>query len=113
MVQTVGKRHTELALMLGTLFTPDKALSIGLIDSVVADKEEALAQAEQMLTQLMKIPSEARHVSKMLLRQDLLDRLSKNKEEDIDHFANFIVQPVIQKPMGMYLEALKNKSKKK
>ena len=23
-------------------------------------------------------------------------RLSKNKEEDIDHFANFIVQPVIQ-----------------
>ena len=61
----------------------------------------------------MKIPSEARHVSKMLMRQETLDKLVNNKEEDIEHFANFVTQPVIQKPLGMYLEALKAKSKKK
>ena len=30
----VGHRHTELALMLGTLFTAEQALAIGMIDEV-------------------------------------------------------------------------------
>ena len=34
MLNTVGQRHTELALQLGTLFTADQALSIGLVDKV-------------------------------------------------------------------------------
>jgi len=113
MVGTVGTRQTELALMLGTLFSTQQALSIGLVDSMVDNKEEALAEAEAVITKLMKIPSEARHVSKMLMRQDLYDSLSNKKTEDIDFFANFIVQPAIQKPMGMYLQALQNKSKNK
>ena len=61
----------------------------------------------------MRIPSEARHVSKMLMRQETLDKLTRDKEADIEHFANFITQPIIQKPLGQYLEALKAKSKKK
>ena len=34
MLNTVGQRQTELALQLGTLFTADQALSIGLVDKV-------------------------------------------------------------------------------
>jgi len=113
MVQTVGDRQTEIALMLGTLFSTDKALSIGLIDQLVSNKEEALEEASKIVLSLMKIPSEARHISKMLMRQDLYDRLANNRDEDIDRFTTFITQPVIQKPMGMYLEALKNKKKNK
>ena len=113
MLNTVGQRHTELALMLGTLFTADQAREIGLVDAVVTDREECVQAAHQMVTKLIKIPSEARHVSKMLMRQETLDKLVNNKEEDIEHFANFVTQPVIQKPLGMYLEALKAKSKKK
>ena len=41
------------------------------------------------------------------------DRLTRDREADIEHFANFVTQPVIQKPLGKYLEALKAKSKKK
>ena len=41
------------------------------------------------------------------------DRLTRDREADIEHFANFVTQPVIQKPLGQYLEALKAKSKKK
>ena len=62
---------------------------------------------------MTRIPSEARHVSKMLMRQDTLNKLIENKKADIEHFANFVTQPVIQKPLGKYLEALKAKSKKK
>ena len=80
---------------------------------VVQDRETCLAEAHKTVSTMMKIPSEARHVSKMLMRQETLDRLTKNKEADIEHFATFITQPVIQKPLGKYLEALKAKSKKK
>ena len=34
MLNTVGQRQTELALQLGTLFTAEQALSIGLVDKV-------------------------------------------------------------------------------
>jgi len=113
MVNTIGQRQTELALMLGTLFTAQQALSIGMVDEVVDNREDCMASAHKVASKLSKIPSEARHVSKMLMRQPTLDKLTSNKQDDIDHFAKFIVQPIIQKPMGMYLEALKAKSKKK
>ena len=80
---------------------------------VVDNREECLTEAQNMVLKMMKIPSEARHVSKMLMRQETLDKLTKDKEADIDHFANFVTQPIIQKPLGKYLEALKAKSKKK
>ena len=35
MLNTVGQRQTELALQLGTLFTAEQALSIGLVDKVL------------------------------------------------------------------------------
>ena len=51
-------------------------------------------------------------VSLGLMRQPTIDKLANGKTEDIGYFCNFIQQPQIQKPMGMYLEALKKKSKK-
>jgi len=113
MLNTVGHRQTELALMLGTLFTADEALSIGMVDKVVNSREECIEAANKVVGQLTRIPSEARHVTKMLMREPTLAKLTTDKKTDIDFFVNFITQPKIQKPMGMYLEALKNKSKKK
>merc|ERR1740137_89024 len=112
MVNAIGQRQTELALMLGTLFNPQQALSIEMVDQVVDNREECLAATHKIVSQLSKIPSEARHVSKMLMRQPTLDSLTSNKQEDIEYFAKFIQQPIIQKPMGMYLEALKAKSRR-
>jgi len=113
MVNTIGTRQTELALMLGTLFTAEQALKIGLVDEVVADRDAVLAAANKVALQLSRIPSEARHVTKMLMREPTLEKLTRDKQADIQHFTNFITQPEIQKPMGRYLEALKNKSRKK
>ena len=47
------------------------------------------------------------------MRGKYVDQLIKNKEQDLDYFVNFISKPEVQKSMGMYLEALKAKSKKK
>jgi len=113
MQNTIGFRQTELALMKGTLFSTEEALKVGLIDKAVASREECLTEATNFVRGMMKIPSEARHVSKMLMRGKYVEQLANYKEQDIDHFVNFITKPEIQKPMGMYLEALKAKSKKK
>lgn len=53
MLNTIGQRQTELALQLGTLFTADQALSIGLVDKVVEDRAECLAEAHKMVTTIM------------------------------------------------------------
>jgi 3,2-trans-enoyl-CoA isomerase len=113
MVNTIGTRQTELALMLGTLFTSQQALAIGLVDEVVEEREAVVAAAHRVAGRLAAIPPEARHVTKMLLRQPTLDRLASDTEGDIDHFSTFIQKPQIQTPMGRYLEALKSKGKKK
>jgi len=112
MVNTIGTRQTELALMMGTLFTSEQALAIGLVDEVHDDHAAVLAAATKKALQLSKIPKEARHITKMLMRQPTIDKLAHGKTEDIGYFCNFIQQPQIQKPMGMYLDALKKKSKK-
>lgn len=110
MVNTIGQRQTELALMMGTLFTSQQALKIGMVDQVVDTREECFEAAHKVVSHLAKIPSEARYVSKMLMRQPTLDKLTSSKQADIDHFAHFITQPIVQKPLGMYLEALKAKA---
>ena len=79
----------------------------------MADRDAVLAAANRVALQLSRIPSEARHVTKMLMREPTLEKLTRDKQADIQHFTHFITQPEIQKPMGRYLEALKNKSKKK
>merc|ERR1712080_355986 len=109
----IGLRHTELSLMLGTLYTTEQALRIGMVDEMVADRAEALSAAHRVASQLARIPREARHISKMMMRQPTLEKLTMDKQADIDLFCKFIVQPQIQKPIGLYLEALKKKSSKK
>ena len=50
MLNAIGQRQTELALQLGTLFTADQALSIGLVDKVVEDRDECLVEAHKMVS---------------------------------------------------------------
>ena len=56
MINTVGVRQTEMALQLGTLFSSEEALKIGLIDEVAPDLASATAQAESKLKEFLKIP---------------------------------------------------------
>jgi len=113
MTQAIGFRKSLLALMLGTSFTAQEALSIGLIDEMVADTEEAHLKTDVIMKKFMKIPGFAFHATKMQMRNDLYERLNNNREKDVDRFVEFIMKPEVQKQLGAYLEALKNKAKKK
>ncbi|XP_058820011.1 enoyl-CoA delta isomerase 1, mitochondrial-like [Topomyia yanbarensis] len=112
MRNTISRRDAELALTLGTLFTTDEALKVGLIDEVASTKEEALAKAASFLDRFRKISPQARSMTKQALRSKDIMELEDNRSQDVDLFVYAVSQPKVQQSLELYLEALKKKSTK-
>jgi len=106
MLNVIGQRQTELALMLGTLFSPDEALQIGLVDKVVPDLASATEVAQAQLQAFLKIPAMARYMSKMVVREATVKRLASCLEKDTETFVQFALSAPVQKGLGKYLESL-------
>lgn len=130
LVRTIGYRQAELALALGTLFPPDKALSVGLVDVVVPEEEsessggDGLLNKDQASNKLFqkayaqarlfaKIPPPARVASKLLTRDEHIKDMIAKRDADTAHFCGFVTHKVVQHSLTAYVEALKKKSKKK
>ncbi|KAM4531814.1 enoyl-CoA delta isomerase 1, mitochondrial [Odontesthes bonariensis] len=108
MINTVGHRHTEMALELGLLYNPTEALKIGLVDQLVPE-DQVLTTATQTMSKWLTIPEHARQITKSMMRKPTIDKLTSNRDVDIQHFVNFITKDSIQKSLRMYLEMLKRK----
>lgn len=57
MVNTIGLRETELALQMGKLYSPQEALSVGLVDQVSA-LDEVPAAVTATMKQWLKVPGD-------------------------------------------------------
>ena len=110
MVDTIGRRQAELALSLGTLFTAEQALEIGLVDSLVP-KDSIQNKAVEEATRWAAMVPQARVASKLLTRQERIDALKSKRQHDIDYFVGFITQKEVQDNLGAYLEMLLTKKK--
>ena len=108
-IRTIGFRKAEKALTLGTLFSPEDALQVGLVDEVVKS-DLVLKRSHEIASQFTKIPPLARSGSKMLSRKTYLDELIACRDEDISYFCNFIQNDTVQRGLGSYLEKLKQKT---
>ncbi|XP_041829929.1 enoyl-CoA delta isomerase 1, mitochondrial [Melanotaenia boesemani] len=108
MVNTVGHRNTEMALELGLLYSPSEALKIGLVDQLVPE-DQVLTTAMQTMTKWLAIPEHARQITKSMMRKPTVDKLTSNREADVQNFVSFITKDSIQKSLCMYLEMLKRK----
>lgn len=108
MTNTVGHRHTELALQLGLLYSPAEALKIGLVDQLVP-QEQLMTAAAQTMEQWLAIPDHARQLSKSMMRKPTMDRLRSCREADTKNFVSFITKDSIQKSLRVYLEMLKKR----
>lgn len=108
MVNTIGHRQAELALQLGSIYTPQQALQIKLVDQIVAQKD-VLETAEKQMDLWCKIPSEARGITKKSLRRPLLDRFALNRDNDLKEFVNQITSDHVQHSIKEYLKQLKEK----
>ncbi|XP_034232488.1 enoyl-CoA delta isomerase 1, mitochondrial-like [Thrips palmi] len=107
MKDAVGRRQAEMALTAGKMFSTQEALNIGLIDKMVSNKEEAIAEAQKFIAQFAKIPPLARRMTKESIRQEGIKYMEENAIDDLKAFMDLVVQPNIQKGLGMYLEAMK------
>lgn len=109
MIRTIGFRRAEEALSLGTLFSPEDALNIGLVDKIVKI-DVVLQRSYEVASKFAKMPPQARFGSKMLARKAYIDELAASRGEDTDYFCTFIQNDAVQKGLGSYLEKLKQKS---
>ena len=108
MVNTIGLRNAELSLGLGLLYSPQEALGIGLVDKVVPG-DAVMSNALDEAARWAKIPAQARVASKLLTRQEYIDRLEATRAKDNDDFCAFIRNEQVQKDLGRYLDGLKKK----
>lgn len=109
MKNTIPARTAEMALTLGTLFSTEEALRIGMIDEIAVDKADALAKSETFLARFKKIPPMARALSKQNFRIKDIQELEDNRTSDIDLFEAAVSNPKVQKSLELYIEALKSK----
>lgn len=108
MINTVGHRTTEMALQLGLLYSPAEALKIGLVDQLVPE-DQVLTTATETMTKWLAVPEHARQLTKSMMRKPTIDKLTSNREADVNNFVKFITKDSIQKSLGMYLEMLKRR----
>lgn len=107
MKNCISHREAEMALTLGTMFTTEEALKIGMIDELAVDKADAINKCEKFLLKFQKINPEARKATKMTLRGADIVELERTREDDIDIFAKFVTQKDIQKSLGLYMAVMK------
>jgi Delta3-Delta2-enoyl-CoA isomerase len=118
-IDVIGKRQAELALLLGTLFPPQRALQIGLVDDLVVlssndddtsnDKVQEVAQRKA--AEFIRIPPKARVAAKELTRGAQIGKLRDHREEDTEFFSSFVTSDTVQKTLGSYLEMLAKRKK--
>ncbi|XP_004521523.1 enoyl-CoA delta isomerase 1, mitochondrial [Ceratitis capitata] len=111
-LNVVPRRVAEQAITQGKLFTTAEAHHVGLVDDVVNTKEEAIAKCEQFIASFKNVNPYARALTKQQFRIKELQELEQQREKDLQIFLGLIMQPSVQKAMGIYLEGLKKKSKK-
>ena len=109
LIRTIGFRKAEEALSLGTLFSPEKALEVGLVDQLVS-RDMVLDRSYEVASKFAKIPSQARYASKMLTRRKHLDHFVKNREWDANYICSLILSEPVQKGLGAYLANLSKQS---
>lgn len=110
MQNAIGRRMTELSLQLGSMYNPEQALRIGMLDEIASD-EDVMEIALKKASEFAKIPSAARTASKMLMRQSTVDRLRSNQDQDTDRFVGFCMQESVQRDLGAYMDSLKARKK--
>ncbi|XP_049874318.1 enoyl-CoA delta isomerase 1, mitochondrial-like [Pectinophora gossypiella] len=111
MLNTISRREAEQALTSAKLYKAEEAYKVGLVDDLVADKEEAVEKCRQFIKKFDKIPSFARVLTKQKVREGPLKRLIDNRKLDLDTTTNHLLEERTQQEIETYLKRLSSKAK--
>lgn len=110
MINTIGFREAEFALQTGKYYDPQSALKIKLVDELCNEKD-LMKIAEERMKLWCKIPSEARSITKKMIRQKTVDKFTLNQIEDMKMFVDSVSSNYVQESLENYLIELKKKHK--
>ncbi|XP_050311903.1 enoyl-CoA delta isomerase 1, mitochondrial-like [Anthonomus grandis grandis] len=113
MINIIGRRHSELALTAGKLFSSEEALNVGLVDEIVASKEEGLDKGYDFLQGFKDVSPWGRNRSKQMLRGRTLRNMVEGREEDLKGFVEMVQRQDVQQYIEDYLNSLKKTSQDK
>ncbi len=104
----MGQRNTERYLQQGKAFTPNEALSVGLVDEVCppAELEEKCYRA---LRPFLVVSQQARARMAYYLREELLEQFVATREQDMERFVEFMMRDSVQDGIKKQIELLKKK----
>jgi len=106
MVQLVGHHKAEHAVLRGVLVNAQDALDFGYVDRVVGSQKELMDAARQEMRQMLEVPDHARAQTKRNMRQPLLDKFVKAREQNLDVLTDVICDPRTQSLLQAYLASL-------
>eukprot|EP00527_Entomoneis_sp_CCMP2396_P008269 CAMPEP_0198143136 /NCGR_PEP_ID=MMETSP1443-20131203/5863_1 /TAXON_ID=186043 /ORGANISM="Entomoneis sp., Strain CCMP2396" /LENGTH=299 /DNA_ID=CAMNT_0043806301 /DNA_START=46 /DNA_END=945 /DNA_ORIENTATION=+ len=118
MVDTIGHRKAEISMGLGTLYSPEQALEIGLVDEIIDGEDDArekvAERSMEMALAFGKILPHAWYANKRQIRGQAIAEMKQNRQQDLDNFVHFVTREQTQKNLTAYLQALaKKKAPKK
>jgi enoyl-CoA hydratase/carnithine racemase len=102
----VGTRNAYQFLMEGRLLTPEEARNAGLIDEIT-EADELLNRAEIQLHKYLKLPQQTWRMSKINLRQGLLEKMQVDFEVSYGKAMEQFWSPENRAAMGKLVEKFK------
>eukprot|EP01099_Mayorella_cantabrigiensis_P008703 TRINITY_DN822_c0_g1_i2.p1 TRINITY_DN822_c0_g1~~TRINITY_DN822_c0_g1_i2.p1 ORF type:complete len:299 (-),score=80.83 TRINITY_DN822_c0_g1_i2:137-1033(-) len=106
----ITPRLAERHLQLGTLFTPEEALIVGLVDEL---SDEAFPAGLKMLKNFTSVPDQARRLCKQQLRKSTVQVVQGARDADVKNFWHLVNTPMVQESLKNYLASLSSPQRKK
>lgn len=113
LTRVMGPRHAEFALTSSYMYSAEKALQVGLVDEVAADKADAIEKCKAYIRLYDQIPVTARIKTKRSFRQDFLTKIEQNKKQYTANFVNVITSAEVQQLLDTFMDNLKKKKSAK
>ena len=103
-----GPHASERLISHGTLLSPSQALDVGMVDEIV-DKKDVYSRACAELDKHAKVPFRARGTTSQFARRELLEKLLRVRDDDIDYFVENVASDSMQKSLDAYMASLGSK----
>ena len=108
-VSTIGQRQAEKAIQLGTIFNPENALSVGLVDELANDAEDVMDRSRKTLSVFGRNQAKARGLAKTLIRQPAIHQLRSKFDSDVELYVKLISSKYFQSCVDSYVKSLSKK----
>jgi 3,2-trans-enoyl-CoA isomerase len=105
----VGARKAERMLQLGELIPLKDAHACGLIDELVPQAQVVTVALERAAQWASNGPANARHLSKLTTRAEVMHKLQADREGDTKLFVDRVSVPAVQAALEKYLASLKKR----